>query len=84
MKPALRPEDSADQNLVRQLDEPVDLENMIDRQIGRSLVAVGAIQKRSGLLDERAVGAGERTVGVRSPGRGFGDGGHRADEAVGR
>ena len=57
MEPALRPEDPADQNLVRQLDEPVELEHMIDRQIGRSLVAVGAVQKRSGLLDERAVGA---------------------------
>ena len=84
MKPALRPEDAADQKLVRQLDQPVDLEHMIDRQIGRSLVAVGAVQERSGLLDEGAVGAGERTVGVRSPGRGLGDGWHRADEAVGR
>ena len=84
MKPALRPEDSAHQKLVRQLDEPVDLENMIDRQIGRSLVAVGTVQKRSGLLDEGAVGAGERTVGVGSPGRRLGDGWHRADEAVGR
>ena len=74
-KPALRPEDPADQNLIRQLDDPVDLEHMIERQIGRSLVAVGTVQERSGLLDERAVGACERTVGVRSPGRGLGDGG---------
>ena len=57
VEPALRPEDPADQNLVRQLDEPAELEHMIDRQIGRTLVAVGAVQKRSGLLNERAVGA---------------------------
>ena len=62
MKTALRPEDAADLNLPRKLDQPVDLENMIQSQIGRSLIAVGTVQKRSGLLDESAVGAGERCV----------------------
>ena len=84
METALRPEDAADLNLPRQFDHAVGLEHVIDRQIGRALVAIGSVQERAGRLHERAVGAGELAVGVRSAGRRLGDGWHRADEAVRR
>ena len=84
MEAALRPEDAADLNLVRQFDHAVGLQHVIDREIGRSLVAIGSVQERAGRLHERPVGAGEFAVGVRTAGRRFGDGRDRADEAVRR
>ena len=82
MEAALSAENAADLKLVGQFDHAVDLQHVIDREIGRSLVAIGSVQERPGLLHQRAVGAGELAVGVGAAGGGFGDDRDGADEAV--
>ena len=55
MKAALCPEDAAYLKFPRKIHQPVYLKNVVQRQIGRPLVKVGAIYECSRLCHEIAV-----------------------------
>ncbi|MNC96094.1 hypothetical protein D3C83_133770 [compost metagenome] len=66
MEAALRPEDAAELNLVREFEHAVGLEHVIDGEVRRTLVTIGTVQEGASRLHERAVGARELAVGVRA------------------
>src|SRR6185295_7906457 len=62
MKTTLRPEYAAGLNLPGKFHQPVDLEDMIQRQIGWAFIEVGAIEKSSSLSDKLSAGCSERSI----------------------
>src|SRR5258708_5869445 len=83
MKAALRPEDAADLNPPWQLHQPVDLEDVIHRQVRPALVKIRAVEKRAGLRDNLAVSSCERAVLVGLACTGLGHCRHYSNETVG-
>ena len=81
-KPALRTEDAADLDLPGQLDKPVELKHVSEREIGRPFVEIRAVQEGSSLRNKVPVCRGKGTALVALASSFFGDFGHRSYKTI--